>query len=45
MKQHLFDRFEDILEKGENAGLQHFLILPQCFQKSSFLGLLKVGIV
>ena len=23
--------FENIVEKGENAGNQHFLLLPQCF--------------
>ena len=23
--------FENILEKGENAGNQHFLLFPQCF--------------
>ena len=23
--------FEDIVEKGENAGHQHFLPFPQCF--------------
>ena len=29
-------REENILGKGENAGYQHFLLFPQCFQKSSF---------
>ena len=24
---------ENIVEKGENAGIQHFLLSPQCFQK------------
>ena len=24
--------------KGENAGYQHFLLFPQCFQKFSFVG-------
>ena len=24
--------FEDIVGKGENAGNQHFLLFPQCFQ-------------
>ena len=24
--------FKNIVEKGENAGHQHFLLLPQCFQ-------------
>ena len=32
-------------EKGENVGNQHFLLFPQCFQKATFSGLLKVGIV
>jgi hypothetical protein len=37
-------RVENIVEKGENAGYQHFLLFPQCFQKLSFLEVLKVGI-
>ena len=32
-------RVEKIIGKGENAGYQHFLIIPQCFQKVSFPGL------
>ena len=36
---------ENNVEKGENAGYQHFLLFPQCFQKASFSGSLKVGIV
>ena len=36
---------ENIVGKGENAGNQHFLLFPQCFQKPSLSGLLKVGIV
>ena len=39
------DWVENIVGKGENAGYQHFLIFPQCFQKAFFPGLLKVGIV
>ena len=31
--------------KRENAGYQHFLLFPQCFQKSSSSGSLKVEIV
>ena len=31
-------RVENIVEKGENAGYQHFLLFPQCFQKASLLG-------
>ena len=41
----VFDRVENILGKGENAGYQHFLLFPQCFQKLSSPVLLKVGIV
>ena len=29
-------RIENIVGKGENAGNQHFLLFPQCFQKASF---------
>ena len=32
-----FDRVENIVGKGENAGY------PQCFQKVTFSGSLKVG--
>ena len=35
----VLDNVENIVGKGENAGYQ------QCFQKASFLGSLKVGIV
>ena len=41
----LFDRVENTVGKGENAGYQHFLLFPQCFPKPSLLGSLKVGIV
>ena len=41
----VFNREENIVEKGEDTGNQHFLLSPQCFQKASFLGLLKVEIV
>ena len=45
-KSKLFlGRIENIIEKGENAGNQHFLLFSQCFQKPSLSGLLKVGIV
>ena len=36
--------FENIVGKGENAGYQHFLHFPQCFQKPSFTGSLRVEI-
>ena len=38
-------RVENIVGIGENAGYQHFLLFPQCFQKASFQEWLKVGIV
>ena len=28
---------ENMVGKGENAGFQHFLLFPLCFQKASFL--------
>ena len=36
----VFERVENIVGKGENAGNQHFLLFQQCFQKASFLGTL-----
>ena len=39
------EKSESIAGKGENAGYQYFLLFPQCFQKLSFSGALKVGIV
>ena len=41
----LFDREENSVGKGENAGYQHFLLFPRCFSKPTSLGSLKVGIV
>ena len=32
----VFDRVENIVGKGENAGYPHFLLFPQCFEKASF---------
>ena len=45
MVQLSFDRVENIVEKRENAGYQHFLFFQQCFQKVSFSGSVKVKIV
>ena len=39
------DLVENKVGKGENAGYQHFLHFRQCFQKASFAGSLKVGIL
>ena len=35
MNVHVFgsQRLENIVKKGENAGNQHFLPFPQCFQR------------
>ena len=32
----LFDRVENIVEKGENAGYQHFLFFQQMFSRATF---------
>ena len=45
MLTFVFDRTENIVGKGENAGYQHFRLFPQCFQKASFSGSVKVGIM
>ena len=34
----VFDREENVVGKGENAGYQRFLLFPQCFQKLAFVG-------
>ena len=41
----VFNRIENIVRKGENAGYQHFLLFPQCFEKASFPDLSKGVIV
>ena len=38
-------RVVNIVRKLKNAGYQHFLLFPQCFQKPSVSGRLKVEIV
>ena len=40
-----FERVENTGGKRENTAYLHFLLFAQCFQKPSFSGLLKVGIV
>ena len=39
------DRLENIVRKRSNAGCQHFLLFPQCFQKVSCTEYLEVVIV
>ena len=34
-------RVENIVGRGENAGYQHFLLFPQCFQKTFLMHRLK----
>ena len=41
----VFDGVENLVGKAENAGYQHFLLFPQCFQKGTFSVSLEVGIV
>ena len=36
MRISVFDRTENVVGKGENVGYQHFLLFPQCFEKTSF---------
>ena len=35
---------KNIMGKGENAGYQHFLLFPQCFQKLTFPEMSKAGL-
>ena len=39
----VYDRVENIVGNGENAGYQLFLFFPQCFQKASFFRVVKSG--
>ena len=41
----VFDGIENIVGKGENAGYQHFLLFPRCFQKAFYPASLYVRIV
>ena len=36
-----FERVENIVGKGENAGYQHFLLFPQRFRNASFSAFIK----
>ena len=45
MMIYALDRVENIVDKGENAGYQYFLLFPQYFQKPSCPRTLKLGIV
>ena len=41
----VFHRIENIVGKEENAGYQHFLLFPQCFQKAFSSNASKIVIV
>ena len=41
----VLQRTESMVGKGENAGFQHFLLFPLCFQRPLSWVSLKVGIV
>ena len=41
----VWDRVQNIVGKGENAGYQHFLLFQQCFENVSFPGVSKGVIV
>ena len=45
MAKFVLEKTENIVGKEENAGYQHFLLLPQCLQTACSSGSLKVGIV
>ena len=45
MVPYFFDRVENIVRKGENAGNQQFLLFPQCCHNASFPRSWKVGII
>ena len=45
MTEFVLERIENIIGKGENASNQHFLLFPQCFQRTPSLGSLKFGVV
>ena len=43
--ENSFASVENIVEKGENNGYQHFLLFPQCFLEPCSLWLLQQEIV
>ena len=40
----VYDSVENIVGKGENAGYQHFLLSPHCFQRLFSQGGSKLGL-
>ena len=45
LKISVFNKVENIVGKGENAGYRHFLLFQHCFQQPSLSWSVKVGIV
>ena len=45
MANGFFEMVENVVEKGENAGHQHFLLFPQCFQNPPPSRSIEFGIV
>ena len=45
MAKFVLGKIENIVEKEENAGYQHFLLFPQYFQKAPSSGSLKIWIL
>ena len=45
MTKFVLDKIQNIVGKEKNAGYQHFLLFPQCFQKALSSGSLKVVIM
>ena len=41
----ILDRVENIVGKGKNADIKHFLLFQQCYRTFTISGLLKDGIV
>ena len=41
----IIDWLENIVGKGENAGCQQFLLVPQWFEKPSFTGSLRAMVM
>ena len=41
----VFNRTEIVVGNGENAVYQHFLLYPQCFEKSIIIGIVKFKVM
>ena len=41
MTAFVYGKFKNAVGKRQNAGLQHFLLFPQCFQKHTYATVIK----